>query len=196
VPVKVGDFPLEFGGVFSNTILPRDEVLVDLAGFVEDTAMVRSSEMENGQLVLDLIVVEGGRVSCETKIPKAGDARDSETLTVPISGSVIVVGGPSLGSQEAGGRLLEGDLSFRDFGRGEHSEKSVAQLWKDHGLSRGIGDRVNDGDHLAPSELEASFNGLLVSLVLTLGLGGGGAGSLVTGSKSGNKGGDGCSESR
>ena len=77
-----------------------------------------------------------------------------------------------------------------------HSEKSIAQLGEDHGLSRGIGDRVDDGDNLTPSELEASFNCLLVSLVLTLGLGGSGSGSLVTGSEGGNKGGDSSSEGR
>ena len=59
VPIKVGHFSLEFASVLAESILPRDQMLIDLASLVKDATMVGTSKMENGQLVLYLVVVEG-----------------------------------------------------------------------------------------------------------------------------------------
>lgn len=46
VEIKVGDLPFELAGILTNMILPRDQVLIDLASLIEDAAMVGASKVK------------------------------------------------------------------------------------------------------------------------------------------------------
>ena len=51
-------------------------------------------------------MVESRGLDGKTKVSKAGDARDPETLADPIGCPIVIVGRLGLGSQEIGGGLL------------------------------------------------------------------------------------------